>query len=294
MAKKRKGLLLRKLTSRMAGGGPLSTESVTLSPDEVRTLLHLLKARMSEGFWEMARLLFHTWDKKLWEKWGYVEGSEGFTAFVEKETDIQRSSAYNILSVWNWFVIKEGGKKDVLDKIRQVGWRKIVAMVEVVTEKNVDQWVNKASKTGVFEFERDAKDYRAKHEAGAEGGKRSPITGEQGGRVKAMQFLFQGDQVDTVEEAIKHAGSISGSKSKSELMSLICLDYNSTRRWGGDSKKDIAATMKQFESLTGTRIVVLKKKGTEVLYGQDSIVDWSKEMGKDEDEGDGEEKKEKD
>ena len=292
MAKKRKGLLLRKLTSRMAGGGPLSTEPVDLSPDEVRKQLHQLKQRMSEGFWDMARLLFHTWDKKLWEKWGYAEGSEGFTAFVEKETDIQRSSAYNILSVWNWFVIKEGGKKEVLDKIRQVGWRKIVAMVEVVTEKNVDQWVNKAAKTGVFEFERDAKEYRAKHEAGGDGGKRSPITGEQGGRVKAMQFLFQGDQVDTVEDAIKHAGSISGSKSKSELMSLICLDYNSTRRWAGDSKKDIAATMKQFEALTGTRIVVLKKKGTEVVYGEDSIVAWSKEMGSDDEAK--EEKKEKD
>src|SRR3972149_7841462 len=192
MAKKRKGLLLRKLTSRTTGGGPLSTEPVDLSPDEVRKQLHQLKQRRSGGLWDRARLLFHTWDKKLWEKWGYAEGSEGFTAFGEKETDIQRSSAYNILPVWNWFVFKEGGKKEVLDKIRQVGWRKIVAMVEVVTEKNVDQWVNKAGKMGVFDFERDAREYRAKHEVGAEGGKRSPITGEQGGRVKAMQFLFQG------------------------------------------------------------------------------------------------------
>jgi len=249
---------------------------VELPPAEVRKKLQGLKRAITENFWETAQLLFHVWDKQLWEKWGYQEGNDGWNTFIEKECDFHRRTAYNIISVWHWFGIKQENNPKIVSKLQGLGWRKIVALVDVATEENVDEWVAHAKKTPVTQFESNTKAYREKHQKAAEEGKRAPLSPVQGGRVKPYQFLMQDEQIDVMDEALKHAQSISGSEVKSELMHLIALEYNATRRWMGQPGKDLAAAMSQYEALLHRKIIVVNPQTKEVEYGGDTVVELAK------------------
>jgi len=94
---------------------------------------------------------------------------------------------------------------------------------------------------------------------------------EQHGRSKVMQFVFQDEQIDEVERALKHARTITGSDKPSHNLSMVAMDYNASRDWSAGTRHNMAETMAVFEKQLKARIIVMDMKTNEVIFGEENI-----------------------
>lgn len=113
--------------------------------DKLRTRVLVLRDEMGEAYFELGRLLHRINKEGLYVNWLGPDGKpyESFHDYVEHEVDFEFRKAKYLMSIWWWFA-EELGDKEVMEKVKQVGWTKAAMLVGVVDSKNADVWIDKA------------------------------------------------------------------------------------------------------------------------------------------------------
>lgn len=148
---------------------------------------------------------------------------------------------------------------------------KVKELVNVISQVNVDEWVEKAKKLSAAQLAEEAKAYlQARKEAEKTG--TSVEKTEEVEKLATLSFkLFEG-QLGTVNAALERAKELAHSDKKGHLLELICQDWLATNdAMRGDKKKNVASYLRKFEKLLGIRIVAIDTEAQEIICGQDVV-----------------------
>lgn len=90
---------------------------------------------------------------------------------------------------------------------------------------------------------------------------------------QSRQFscLLLGDQIETVNLALKRSAELSNSDKLGNNLSLICLDFISTNDFGFKDDQQRLRFLAKFEKLMGYKLVVVDPIAREVVFGLETL-----------------------
>jgi len=137
-------------TAMVVKGARSMTPSKHAESEKIRVRVLRLRDEMTEGYFELGRLLYRVNEEQLYRQWNGPDGEpyQNFCDYVEHEVNFAFRKAKYLMSIWWWFA-GELKDPDVFEKVREVGWNKAAILVGVVDSNNVDVWVEKAKTLGV-------------------------------------------------------------------------------------------------------------------------------------------------
>lgn len=137
---------------------PRPPSAKVIEAEKLRNRVAELRDRMTEDYFEIGRLLYYIQQRGIYRLWEGPDKKpyETFSDYVEHEVAFKYRKAKYLMGIWWWF----GEKLDdpaVFDQVKSIGWTKAAALVGVVDEKNVVQWVEKATELKVKELESEVR-----------------------------------------------------------------------------------------------------------------------------------------
>lgn len=225
-----------------------------------------------------------------------------FDKYVDMELDINYKKAQRLRTVWKTLKIDLALDDETLQRMVALGFSKVRELVrpDVLTPRNVMSWIDKAENmtylklaTTITKYIDDKKTAEATKAAEAEynGSPGSAPTrdpdeeeGEKKGKddIRHIENLevssepfsttLYGDQIETVNLALKRASELSNSDKKGNNLSLICLDFLSTNDFKFADENQRLRFLAKFEKLTGLKLIIVDPSGGdhgegEVVYG---------------------------
>lgn len=126
--------------------------------DRVRIRVIQLRDQMSEGYFEMGRLLHRISKQGLYAQWCRPDGQryDSFGEYVEHEVEFKLRKAKNLMSIWWWFAEKLNDPA-LAEKVKDIGWTKASALVGVVNTNNADAWIERAKGLKLKELESETR-----------------------------------------------------------------------------------------------------------------------------------------
>lgn len=115
--------------------------------DAVRVRVRQLRDQMSDGYFEIGRLLHRVSRQGLWTHWRQPNGQpyESFKHYVELEVEFAFRKAKHLMSIWWWFA-EEVKDPSLPEKVKEIGWTKAAMLVGIINARNADAWLAKARK----------------------------------------------------------------------------------------------------------------------------------------------------
>lgn len=135
-------------------GAPRGVEILTTDESEANKVhLRLLELRRvyEDTYFEIARLLHKVSSEKLYMAKS-LGGYSSFDEYVESELEFKRRKAHMLTALWNWFGIEHGSNRKLINGAVEIGWSKAYQLVEVVDDKNADEWFGLAKEKDLAEF----------------------------------------------------------------------------------------------------------------------------------------------
>jgi hypothetical protein len=226
-----------------------------------------------------------------------------FEKYVEAELGIHYKKANRLIHIWKTFKINIQIDDVLLKRVVNLGLSKVreLARPGVITDRNVDAWVLKAEtssalavRTSVTQYindkatEESARNASREFEAEYNGSLASPTASPSASptvndelaaeldvkRIEALEtqskqffcMLF-GDQIETVNLAMRRSGELSGSDKIGHNLSLICLDFLATNDFRFESEEQKLRFLAKFEKLMGYKLVVIDPITRDVVFG---------------------------
>ena len=227
-----------------------------------------------------------------------------FAKYVEAELEIHYKKAQRLLSVWKILKIDLQLDDRMMQRVVNLGFSKIRELVRpgVLTSQNIETWVTKSESTNVIklqagvtkyladkateestrnaeaEFEREYNGSLASTPSGASTSSGESVSIDEAKRdekrieeleVQSRQFscLLFGDQIETVNLAMRRSIELSGSDKVGHNLSLICLDFLATNDFRFDNEDQKLRFLAKFERLLGYKIIVADPVTSDILYG---------------------------
>ena len=285
--------------------------------NKLRKATKELARKIDEAEFELGVLLWRIYDtpidgkeenNPLYMGWGY----KSFKEYAEEELGLQGRKAERLRLIGK--VLEQDMKplpKELKERFVQLGWSKAREVARIfqhqADEETVDTWLafaennNYPSTLHTVSKKMDAMDYD-------EDGNYVPPTttttaavgSDESGDVAVLpevdrthmfNFFCLNEQIDTVREALERAQELAKAKGdpekdykKSNLLSLICLDFLATNQFGkkGDPKT-LAFFAKRFEEFTGMKIVAFDKtdEGINIIHGVKNLEKLAEELSED-------------
>jgi Tfp pilus assembly major pilin PilA len=104
-------------------------------------------------------------------------------------------------------------------KVKEVGWTKLKEIAKILTQDNVEDWVEKAKVVNTLTLQ----DMVKKEAASAEGADASQSAETE--KVTTKTFKVHAGQKEVIEAAIKKAKETSGTDVDTMALEYICSDY---------------------------------------------------------------------
>jgi hypothetical protein len=186
---------------------------------QVRRDILTLKNNIESSYFELAKLLYEVYENEYFKEWGF----EDFEEYCHKELEFGERKGRYLVSVWYHLVIKNEFEDKELEKLKDIGWTKVRALIRVVNKDNLDEWVKQATSMTAEELDLRTKQIVLEQTAGEE------VEGEIVKEMKRFTCVLVDDQIKVVEKAFEIAEKIAKSDKRGHLLSLICLDFLSTR-----------------------------------------------------------------
>lgn len=120
--------------------------------DKLRRRVIDLRNQVAESYFEIGRHLHTIQREALYKLWGF----ETFSDYVATEVTFKWRKAMYLMSIYRHYAL-ELADPAVFEKVKPLGVSKAAALINVVNAKNVDQWVDKASKLPVRSLEDEAR-----------------------------------------------------------------------------------------------------------------------------------------
>lgn len=200
-----------------------------LSEEESNKRVIDLSEDIEFNYFKLGGVLAHIKDRQLFDK----DVHSTFRDKVEDDFGMKYRKADYLINIF-LNIVNSGVP---FTKVQQIGWTKLKEIAHLLTEDNVDDWVEKAQSMNVSTLKAEVKNLASGDQSDSTSSK--TVTSE----IKSMSFKFHEDQRETVETALAKAQEATGSDNKSVNMEAICLDYNS----GGATKVQVKEpTVTQF------------------------------------------------
>lgn len=226
-----------------------------LTPKEVRERLSELREQIDQSYFEMAKLLWHANEHKLWKDWGY----QSFRDYVDSNLQFEIRKAQILVQIWS-AVVKVNQEK-FAKRMAGIGWSKAAIIAGALPEaKDPEELVDRAEKKGREELRNYVKKLR---------GERSSNAGE----MTRMDFTLLDDQRETVDAALKTAMDMmpklpEGTTYRSSLvLAYVCQAFLAGQTFEKDGRKNLQMMFKKFEKLLRVKIVAIDpdEKGKDKL-----------------------------
>lgn len=182
-----------------------------LPADKIPAEVEVRLENVGLNYFELGGILSRVVAERLFGK------HENFRDWVESETGMGLRKARYLLG--NYDKLVELGIP--FSKFFGLGWTKVVAMLPVITEENVDEWVQRAKDMTLIQLQElvKAARQRSENEAGE--------SGQEGSEAKAKQkkFNLYEDQARTVELTLEQMKNDLPTEHENVALEAICLAY---------------------------------------------------------------------
>ena len=226
-----------------------------------------------------------------------------FDKYVDVELKINYKKAQRLRAIWKTLKVDLQLDDETLRRVVELGFSKVreLARPNVLTKRNVMAWIEKAENTTYLKLatnitkyldEKKTAEITKAAEAEYNGSPGSAPTRdpddedeeEEKGRADTRRIenlemssepfstVLFGDQIETVNLAIKRASELSNSDKKGHNLSLICLDFLSTNDFKFADENQRLRFLAKFEKLMGYKFIIIDPNGGdsgegEVVYG---------------------------
>lgn len=165
----------------------------------------------------------------------WFEGFESFDRFVYENFGFQKRKAEYLMEIYDQLV----SKMIPWEKVSSLGWTKLKDLAKTLTQENVDEWVDKASKVSVIELQ-------AMLKATLPTGEQSSTATTSDTMVK--KFVLKNDQIETVNSALASVKAATGTDHDNVALENLCAGYlagvTGTVHGGDDKPANLAEQMK--------------------------------------------------
>lgn len=219
------------------------------------------------SYFEFAELIFDVHKSAAYLDWQgecfddeeqskVLRNYKNFNEWCEVELGISHRKGNYYVSMVNWFV-HQVQSQEVIDKVKGLGWSKVKELVEVVTDQNVDEWVEKAESMTVSQLAKACK------EAMKTGGSEN----ESPEQVVRRSFTLLSDQIALVDSAFQHAEEVAESDKPGHLLTLICQDYMAGAvRPNNKGAKN--AYLSRIETILGVQLFAVDTESGKPVFGK--------------------------
>jgi len=194
--------------------------------------------------------------------------------FIEVEVSYSERKAHYLLDIHRVYA----DQLNVMDKVKHLGWTKLMEMIPVITADNVDHWIAIAEGESVKSLKK-----LVKHALGGPEDMDTPdgLLTEQ---TKRLTFQLLDDQHTDVSTALEVAQKISGSNNKSELLALIASDFLAGNAQSAGTDLPVRDILARIERNFGISLIALNAGG--LIYGEAALERLATGDEEDEDLGD--------
>lgn len=204
------------------------------SKSVTRKKIKELVKQVDESYLELGRHLYNVYYGDYWEEWKF----ESFEDYCQEELGFAERKAKYLFTIWKKLQVDLGIAKRKLEKI---GWTKASKIVNIVDEKNVEKWLDRARTMKVKELEKAISKYKGK-----------PGSDEDWHMVN---FKLADEQFENLQGALTQAEVESGSDARGHNLDLICTEFRSSRL---SPKDKLPNALKSIERAFGTRVISIK------------------------------------
>jgi len=233
----------------------VSVESVV--EDSIRVQIREQLRGYEKHCMRMAKLLSQVKRQELYFEWGFPS----FDEYVKADLGFEVRRAYYHIAIWKTF----GEKFNIPEnRIQQVGWVKAgylasLDRVGVLTDENVEEWLERATEITTQELVAEIKEAKAKVET-LDTSIIPTINPNTGPAVletiERVSFHLYPGQQECVKKAFEVASRIAGSDKKGHLLETICLSFLSGDVSQLSNKRDeISWYIKRLEQHLNVKLI---------------------------------------
>lgn len=148
------------------------------------------------------------------EGWYEEDGYDKFKDYVQTEYGLHDRKARYLIG------IHDGLVSAGIDfaTVSSLGWSKLKEIAEILTEDNVDHWVDLANELTIVQLKAAVKDATA-------GDKADDKKVKEASELSTMSFKVHADQKEVIEEALEKALHEFGTEFKPVALEQICMGY---------------------------------------------------------------------
>jgi len=148
--------------------------------------------------------------------WYTDSGFDNFRAFVEEKFGIGYRKAMYMIGIYNGLV--ESGVP--WDTVKDLGWTKLKELAEILTEENVDEWLEIATDMTVLQLQ----DYiKQLNKGDTETGDAPEV--DDTNKVTTLTFKVHEDQKEVITDAVDKAKNDADTEHNNVALEAICMQY---------------------------------------------------------------------
>lgn len=232
----------------------------------------VIKARdnIDDNYQRLCQLLYTVRLKRSYESWGY----ESFKEYVASEVVFKITKAQYLCQIWESLYVKQGNPA-VYEKVMSIGWTKAKELVHIVTEENVDEWIEKAKHMSVEQLIKEKKKYLKEmipDDPSEALGKEGDVEGTPAeDATKTANFTFSFQDYMTLSQALDRVKAAHPGIPNGAALACICQDYLGSNNFNQEGKEYGVEVIKKYEPLFGLKTVILDSENNDVLHGFDYL-----------------------
>lgn len=179
---------------------------------------------------------------KLIQSQQWYEGFPSFDAFVLEKFGFAVRKAHYLVSIYTNLV----DKQIPWDKVSGLGWTKLKDLAPILTQENLESWIEKASSCTVLELQALIK--------AAQGGDGEAASSKTTSDSVTLKFKVHNDQSEVIQSALAKAKGELSTDFDNVALAGICTGYLSNASGvSGGGEVDMEATFKKmgYEEILG-------------------------------------------
>jgi hypothetical protein len=232
-------------------GLPVITKDMSISErrDAIRVILKKTLDMPDRMDVLTGELLYEVHSNEYWKDFTDKFGEDtrvysSFEEYSEHELGIKRRKAYYLIKIYTKFVVELGLSLDIL---RTLEWSKACLVTEIIDADNWIEILDKLKTMSVAEIKAMVKELK--------GGKASEASPT--GTVK-RQFVLHPEQAETVDAAVKLAGTMTGSDKEGFALEMICSDFLTSSAGSGfeGALTKLEVAIKTLERAYGVKLTL--------------------------------------
>ena len=214
----------------------LSTEIENITKEAAFALVPELIDSVGFSYFKLGGVLSVIQENQWWQ-----DDAESFREFIEEEFGMHYRKAMYLINIYDSLV-----EADIpWDKVSGLGWTKLRDMADILTNENVDEWVERANNLTSVNLQEAIKAFKS-GTLSTDG-----TTDPDSSGISTITYQVHPDQKETIKQAIDLAMEEADTEFKSVALEAICMSYLAGGKPGKKKAKPLSlqGTMEKYEAM---------------------------------------------